>query len=72
MDTESGRQAALAAAFYVLSMYVPVRFRTVGANMTSGCSRAVSSIGQRNTYLDMRVWSDDDEARISQDEGFGG
>ena len=34
--------------------------------------RWVSSIGQRNTYLDMRVWSDDDEARISQDEGFGG
>jgi len=33
---------------------------------------AVSSIGQRNTYLDRRMWSDDDEARISQDEGFGG
>jgi hypothetical protein len=32
----------------------------------------VSSIGQRNTYLDRRMWSDDDEARISQDEGFGG
>ena len=32
----------------------------------------VSSIGQRNTYLDRRMWSDDDEARISQDQGFSG
>jgi hypothetical protein len=32
----------------------------------------VSSIGQRNTYLDGRTWSDDDEASISQDEGFSG
>ena len=32
----------------------------------------VSSIGQRNTYLDRRTWSDDDEARISQDQGFSG
>ena len=39
---------------------------------TSARNSPVSSTGQRNTYLDRRTWSDDDEARISQDEGFGG
>ena len=35
-----------------------------------GRNTPVSSIGQRNTYLDRRTWSDDDEARISQDKDF--
>jgi hypothetical protein len=32
----------------------------------------VISIGQRNTYLDMRTWSDGDEAEILQDQDYGG